>query len=137
MTRGGRPRPWSRPAARRELRACPTERSLDRLGEPRAEAARLLRPGGQTLQHDGDPLLDMLIGAVFTIFSWSSLAVVLLSALGYWTYRQVEGSLREIRADRVLSAFMLHHLPADQQHAAPALLLAPRARLRLRSTTIS
>ena len=28
----------------------------------------------------GDPLLDMLIGAVFTIFSWSSLAVVLLSA---------------------------------------------------------
>jgi phosphate:Na+ symporter len=28
----------------------------------------------------GDPMLDMLIGAVFTIFSWSSLAVVLLSA---------------------------------------------------------
>ncbi|MEO5693787.1 MAG: Na/Pi cotransporter family protein, partial [Usitatibacter sp.] len=28
----------------------------------------------------GDPMLDMLIGAVFTVFSWSSLAVVLLSA---------------------------------------------------------
>ena len=28
----------------------------------------------------GDPMLDMLIGAVFAIFSWSSLAVVLLSA---------------------------------------------------------
>jgi phosphate:Na+ symporter len=28
----------------------------------------------------GDPMLDMLIGAVFTMFSWSSLAVVLLSA---------------------------------------------------------
>ncbi len=28
----------------------------------------------------GDPVLDMLIGAVFTVFSWSSLAVVLLSA---------------------------------------------------------
>ena len=28
----------------------------------------------------GDTMLDMLIGAVFTIFSWSSLAVVLLSA---------------------------------------------------------
>lgn len=28
----------------------------------------------------GDPMLDMLIGAVFTILSWSSLAVVLLSA---------------------------------------------------------
>ena len=28
----------------------------------------------------GDPMLDMLIGAVFTVFSWSSLAVVLLSS---------------------------------------------------------
>jgi len=28
----------------------------------------------------GDPMLDMLIGAVFTLFSWSSLAVVLLTA---------------------------------------------------------
>ena len=28
----------------------------------------------------GDPMLDMLIGALFAIFSWSSLAVVLLSA---------------------------------------------------------
>src|SRR5689334_24931856 len=28
----------------------------------------------------GDTMLDMLIGAVFTIFSWSSLAVVLLSS---------------------------------------------------------
>jgi phosphate:Na+ symporter len=28
----------------------------------------------------GDPMLDMLIGAVFTMLSWSSLAVVLLSA---------------------------------------------------------
>jgi phosphate:Na+ symporter len=28
----------------------------------------------------GDPMLDMLIGAVFTVFSWSSLAVVLLTA---------------------------------------------------------
>jgi len=28
----------------------------------------------------GDPMLDMLIGAVFAIFSWSSLAVVLLAA---------------------------------------------------------
>jgi phosphate:Na+ symporter len=28
----------------------------------------------------GDPMLDMLIGAVFTIFSWSSLAIVLLAA---------------------------------------------------------
>ena len=28
----------------------------------------------------GDPMLDMLIGALFTVFSWSSLAVVLLSA---------------------------------------------------------
>jgi phosphate:Na+ symporter len=28
----------------------------------------------------GDPMLDMLIGAIFTIFSWSSLAIVLLSA---------------------------------------------------------
>ncbi len=28
----------------------------------------------------GDPMLDMLIGALFTIFSWSSLAIVLLSA---------------------------------------------------------
>lgn len=28
----------------------------------------------------GDPMLDMLIGAVFTVMSWSSLAVVLLSA---------------------------------------------------------
>ena len=28
----------------------------------------------------GDPMLDMLIGAVFTVFSWSSLAVVLLAA---------------------------------------------------------
>ena len=28
----------------------------------------------------GDPMLDMLIGAVFAIFSWSSLAIVLLSA---------------------------------------------------------
>lgn len=28
----------------------------------------------------GDPMLDMLIGAIFTLFSWSSLAVVLLSA---------------------------------------------------------
>ena len=28
----------------------------------------------------GDPMLDMLIGAVFTVLSWSSLAVVLLSA---------------------------------------------------------
>jgi phosphate:Na+ symporter len=28
----------------------------------------------------GDPMLDMLIGALFTLFSWSSLAVVLLTA---------------------------------------------------------
>ena len=28
----------------------------------------------------GDPMLDMLIGALFTVFSWSSLAVVLLTA---------------------------------------------------------
>jgi phosphate:Na+ symporter len=28
----------------------------------------------------GDPVLDMLIGAIFTVFSWSSLAIVLLSA---------------------------------------------------------
>ncbi|MDH5263881.1 MAG: Na/Pi symporter, partial [Betaproteobacteria bacterium] len=28
----------------------------------------------------GDPMLDMLIGAVFTVLSWSSLAVVLLAA---------------------------------------------------------
>ncbi len=28
----------------------------------------------------GDPMLDMLIGALFTVLSWSSLAVVLLSA---------------------------------------------------------
>ena len=28
----------------------------------------------------GDPMLDMVIGAVFTVFSWSSLAVVLLTA---------------------------------------------------------
>ncbi len=28
----------------------------------------------------GDPMLDMLIGALFTMFSWSSLAIVLLSA---------------------------------------------------------
>ena len=28
----------------------------------------------------GDPLLDMLIGAVFTLMAWSSLAVVLLTA---------------------------------------------------------
>ena len=28
----------------------------------------------------GDPMLDMLLGAVFTVLSWSSLAVVLLSA---------------------------------------------------------
>ena len=28
----------------------------------------------------GDPMLDMLIGAVFTVFSWSSLAVVLLAS---------------------------------------------------------